>query len=174
MGWTRVTISLIWKTGVSEFVSFQLTILGKEHKFQFECLLPQQAYREPSQYEKALGLGNECKTPTGSSCCLGAFLYVATTKRAGQAEQVSTQMKRDWPEDIVRVRHNIKRCSLKLQTLILYGVWDYRWPDSRICVCAHAYLFIHTMNMYYLYNGDLFAWGFFAFITFKNKQPLKE
>lgn len=170
MGWTKVTISLIWKTGVSEFVSFQFTILGKENKFHFECLLPQQSSGEPLQYEKALGLGNEYKTPAGSSC----LLYVATTKRAGQVEQASTQMKCNWPEDIVRARHNIKRCSLKLQTLIPYGVWDYRWPDSCICVCAHSYLFIHPMNMYYLYNGDLFACGFFAFITFKNKQPLKE
>ena len=48
---------------------------------------------EPSQYEKALGLGNEYKTPIGSSCLLGSFLYVATTKRVGQVEQISMQMK---------------------------------------------------------------------------------
>ena len=169
MGWTWVTISLIWKTGVSEFASFQLTILGNENKFQFECLLPQQSYGDPSQYEKALRLGNEYKTPIGSSCCLGSFLYVATTKRVGQVVQISMQMKCNWPEDVVRVRDNIKRCSLKLQTLILYGVWDYRWPDSCICVCVCVctYLSIYSHNEHVL----LIKWRFvcirfFVFTTF--------
>lgn len=135
--WTRVTISLIWKTGVSEFVSFQFTIVGKENKFHFECLLPQQS-SEPLQW-KALGLGNEYKTPAGSSC----LLYVATTKRAGQVEQASAQMKsqltrRHYKEPDIILRDALSNCKL------IPWVWDYRWPDSCICVCAHSFICLFT------------------------------